>query len=1377
MGAMLFGISNEGIFAYAMTNQSVTAASGYRIYADSLTSASGVIKGDVSELQPDYKVSHVVLPDGNTSAAEEVSYSITESGDYTFEVVYEAVPEDKQVKINLDLASLQGKETTEEKISEKAEPEENVQSEKSQDTTSEIPITEETEIDSTAIEKAAKEAKEASKSEKLTLTVTLPEAEEKADASAETTAEQEATQTEGSISSQPLTSFVPSTLSNASQSTSPSTRSVMSESNSRASLGGYDYNSQKKWSTSDFTTQWMTASTWAMNYGQNPPPDTVQFTNVKSGNNSNGAFFRFGKQIGTTSSEAAWLQQGAAFSDITFDFTKSFALVGYMHVGDSFAGTVDGIDDINLQIDGGLTISFVPTGQIGTARKNAEGAMGAAYRLGAYGTLPNSIVCEFDTSTDDYYDIGDKRNFVISKGDIQKTGDYYYHSTKGAFNEVKGGDIFDLAKMVKDGGKGYQNIRHIGISMTGSDGFVSSSSNTSPRVAMGTESKRTLRYEIQYDGSSQTITFSIKEYAGDVVLKDISLNVSSLLSKVPDKKMNLVFTYGAAYLNISNYIQAGTGYFSDATTNGGSGQIDIFAKELYVNPDLKITDTKIKWLANPTGVVQDNGTNVAYNNGTDYSNRQYWPVAGDRIYAQFSFVPSTDIMPQPSSTQRGTLKLRVADLKITDENGTEIQGLKIGSTSLYIRNNNNNIPTWTTYNSSSGISISGKSAIDVRVQLNLPQLDVGSSYTGYRVSGNIYGDFTVGGSNATYQVSLMTVNNKYISVSRNPMFINFNGVNYYDNVRIVKTSDNISELKNITNGGNKNAKGDKTSLHFGAGYRPMSNADYYPMYQDRSGTGTNQYDVDQVNIKSATMDNLSTVTTETNVQYNKSYSVDMSKDTRYIIEYSINDSVYSSKPSNLTNNASRGQATGKRIIWTSDNVQVKNNLEFYALSVTMTKEDFKGFDPNGNNNAPFYQNIAKNASAKLFRTSDYNFTNLLNGNYSIVSGIGAAGHQKVQQALNTPGTQVEVPLQITLDGKNVQFNVKLTIADSTPKIVSNGENNSITNQSATKIIFDKENYTVSATFKLANADNTSIDLSQLKWDDVKDKIKVALYKKNGPQSQASKDKYYRWANKSEATNNGKTGTNTKLDLPVVLKYNNNGTFTVTYTLLNNNTSTPDENWVQKRWEDGAEWKILAWTDSNKPSKDYSKLDDSSTDNIAINEILADVPTVTTTIELIEKNSGNLPQTMFTISNVQLNDGGNELSDKRNTTTVSLESTGEVSEQAFKSAQHDYYYEVRVNESNNDSQSRPYSTLTQKSTKKTINATYLKYISNTNSYSDIVNTDTLLGSIAYPSNKSLPQSIRFGMRADKPTNIASDEDFLGLTSFKFVRKSLSGGANP
>lgn len=1351
--ALMLGISSEGIQAYAMTNQSITAESGYRLYADSLTSTSGIIKGDVTELLPDYEISSVILPDGNTSSAEEVNYSITSSGDYTFEIIYETTPEDKQAKVNLNLATLPIQQITEEEsITTVTEIEENVYAEN----------TSETQTEAKSIDEVAKEVQEVKKSEKLTLTVTLPSEE-----------------TTEMIKKQQELQHVPDKTQSVTNDVVTTSRSLSTSENvdisTFSSFGGYDYNSTKTWATSDFKTQWMTASNEHMNYNTDPGIDSVLNDTLQSSNNETyGAMFRFGKKLGTTTDQAFWLQQGSAFSDIRFDFTRDFALLGYMRIGDSFGAPIDSIDSTDIKIDGGVTISFIPESNIETARNNARMAKGAAYRLGAYGTLPNSIILEYDTSTDDYYKTNDWRNFSIGKDSIQNTGDYHYASSGNAFPILNDGDIYDLA--IERSGTHYQNISHIGISTTDTSCYVPNSNEASRRMVMGSNNTGLIPYQIQYVASDQIIHFTVQDANGDSDVRSVSMNVSKLLNRLSSsnkQQMRLAFTYGAAYQDVGTFVSSNSGYFS---STGGSGQIDIYANELYVNPDLQASSTKVKWLENGTRVVTDSNTYVAYNNASNYSDRKYWPVAGDRVYAQFNFTPTTNIMPQPTSTQPGKLKLRVSDLKITDNSENVIQGLSINSTPIYIRNNGNSNPSWNTYNSSSAITVSGTGTIDVRVELKLPTLATDSSVTDYYVSGTVYGDYTVGGSSITYQIPLMSENKEKIAVSRNPMFINFNGYSYYDSVRIIKSSENISVLKNITNGGSKDVTntGDKTSLHYGSGYRPMSTGgDYYPMYQDRSGTGNKEYDLKEVNIQSASMDNLDDINIEDNVMYGQEYSVDKSKDTRYIIEYLVEDGDYSSKDSNLTQNKNRGKSTGKRIIWTGDNVQLKNGLEFYALPVTMTKDDFSGFNPNGNNNAQYYQKIAKEGTARLFRTSNYDFTDLLNGSYDTVSGIGLDGHKKIQLALENPGREVEVPLQISVDGSNVQFTIKLTIADSIPKVVSNVDENSITDETANKIIFGSENYTVSATFKLAEKDGNDINIADFKWNEVQDKINIALYKMNG--SGGNDDKFYRWANRNTADHMGMApGTqNPKLELPAKLTYNGDGTFNVTYTLWDKSDAMPTANWIKKEYEDGAQWKILAWTDTNGDDIKYGDLSDIDTDTLELNYRNVNSPSVTTTIHLIQKDTdGSLPESMFTISDVRLvddaqNDG--QLINKDPNTMISVTRISG----ADQNAQHDFYYTVEV--------ANTESVLTQKDTGKTINASYLKYNSSSQTYTDVTSNDKTLGKISYNqvtvNSEIIPSSIRFGMKASKPNNLISKTQFIGETSFKFVRYDISGGGTP
>lgn len=194
--------------------------------------------------------------------------------------------------------------------------------------------------------------------------------------------------------------------------TEPSSRSAVSVlsadstvapgTSTRATVGGYDFDAVKKWSTADFTNQLYYSSNTHMDNGGNPTNPYA--SSLKSSDTNNGAQFTFGQSLGINDRDAYWLQQGAAFSDITFDFEKDFALKGTMRVGNSFGASSDAVDDQNMVIDGGMTISFVHKDYKNQALSASRQAKGAAYRLGAYRVLPYTVVLEYDTGTDTYYE-------------------------------------------------------------------------------------------------------------------------------------------------------------------------------------------------------------------------------------------------------------------------------------------------------------------------------------------------------------------------------------------------------------------------------------------------------------------------------------------------------------------------------------------------------------------------------------------------------------------------------------------------------------------------------------------------------------------------------------------------------------------------------------------------------------------------------------------------------------------------------------------------------------------------------------------------------------------------------------------------------------
>ena len=1409
--ALMLGISSEGIQAYAMTNQSITAESGYRLYADNLTSTSGIIKGDVTELLPDYEISSIVLPDGNASSAEEVNYSITSSGDYTFEIIYETTPEDKQAKVNLDLPELTTQQSTEkESITTMTEIEENVNAEKTDETQTEVK----------SIEEVAKEVQEASKSEKLTLTVTLPIAEEKVQSTVE---QKESDSVE-------VGQNVPEETQSAINSITAGSESIETHSDISTYAmdgAGWDtefdyYGSRLNWTRqrfSQYTTYW--GSTAGMNYsGADQSLNSNGRTdNYRSGDNgyalatnSQTPTFRWG-YYNLHDDTYNWIQYSQGFSNITVNLRKDFALSGTMKIGNDFGyldssseGAKDGYAGIGanngLRADGGLTISLLPANQRDFIIKNSGNGLSGVQRLGAYGSFQNAIIMEYDVGHQNGYSsiTGDDRasfHVLNSSQEFQRVGDY-----KLDFSDLHGlgfgsGTNTNLYEKTKS--SRVASTPHIGISVTGRNGYVQSTDYSSTRRFifgrnnLDNSNYSSYNYKIEYEASTGKMFFSLKrantgtwEYMVSYVLPGNYRNKDYLVAT----------SFSGIYQHHTRFaVMGNNGYFNGAknanTTDIGRGQMELTIQGVYSQPDLKNLNNQVVFMSNNQGSLSEGTTSIrAYKNGYVNGNdsegikknkRKYFPLEGDKIIIQNQ--ADINALFNETETTVGNLKLTnlsFRDLQFVDSNGTSI-GIpsalnvsSIGKINISYYYSVDGGAKWLSCSktSSPNREISSVSEpLRWRIVIQLPNTKDVTDYINkqFWFKGETVITVSRGGSTASFNLPWVKENSNRVTFFSDPKDVSANNIST-NTARVINSNDT-----NVLYGNKTSNNIDAVSYGLKVWYNSeQAEVNYIPSDQQ-----TQSYEYKTFN---QILSNNGNATSGGNVNNS---SITLQNNARYIVTYSLYDSAFNdeSKLTTYTGNQDRSKASTKRVIWKSDNVLVQSGYEFYLEpEVELSLEDFEGFS-NSENKAEFYRKIANAANVSVFKTADANWTNLARTGTAVATTITGDGndHQKIIDLMDNPGTSDDITIRFQSSGTIVDKKVKVKFALDVPKVVSNIGGNSITDERATKIIFDKEDYTVSATFKLANADDTSIDLSQLKWDDVKDKIKVALYKKNGPQSQASNDKYYRWANNSQATNNGKTGNNTKLNLPVDLKYNNNGTFTVTYTLLNNNTSASDANWVQKKWEDGAEWKILAWTDSNKPSKDYSNLTNSSLDTINLNESDTNVPSVTTTIKLIEKNNGNLPETMFTISDVKLVDDANDdkqLINKDPETKISVTRI----DGANGNAQHDYYYEVEVAAANTDSSKRPYSVLTQSGTGENINATYMKYDTSKSLYVDILSTNKLLGKISYNpvvvNGESIPSSIRFGMKAVKPDNLSSKTEFIGTTAFKFTRKAISsGGATP
>ena len=247
-----------------------------------------------------------------------------------------------------------------------------------------------------------------------------------------------------------------------------------------------------------------------------------------------------------------------------------------------------------------------------------------------------------------------------------------------------------------------------------------------------------------------------------------------------------------------------------------------------------------------------------------------------------------------------------------------------------------------------------------------------------------------------------------------------------------------------------------------------------------------------------------------------------------------------------------------------------------------------------------------------------------------------------------------------LDGNTIKYNYRETIAQLTseypytvttmrliPKIYSSGAGTVTEETPKSKMIYEEEGFTISADFTLETGKET---VAQLLADnsDAEDgrgtELHIALYKA-GTEEAGENEVYDLW--KSNWNDSGSTGHEGKIDkMKIVPSGTNEREFTVTVEILGGNA-------IIKKWEDGAKYRIFAWTETNEANSPLGKeVSDSfssdPTDTNAINRT-RNIPSVTTTMYCIVKDGvGNIikyPKQVVMMDNVVSGDkkiySGNE----------------------------------------------------------------------------------------------------------------------------------------
>lgn len=1183
------------------------------------------------------------------------------------------------------------------------------------------------------------------------------------------------------------------------------------------------YGARLDWTRGQFannTTYFVSGN--GMNFNGNVALDDAM--NIRGDANSNVGLastsvptFRYGYQQNIWK-EKAWIQYSHGFSNITLDLSKDFAITGTLNVGSDF-GKLDSSsegaktnrhfgDGNGVNIDGGVTISLIPENQTSLIMQDAKNGLSGAFRLGAYGVFRNSIVMEFDTSTVQGYGSttgSPSDSFTIASSDGSKTYESEYGQTGDYSYEVQ--DIKNITghnwyntsfSNFKNNHSHVSSRAHVGISLTGRNGFVESENNATPRAIVGkNDSQETglFNYRIEYKNGK--LTFGLGKNANGWRYTTVTMN---LPENYKNKRYQLATSFGAVYQNWTYYTD-GTFFKNRITADQydgtlGTGQIELTLQGVYTAPSLDNVASQVAFAkTDGSGSLgtenNQNGYVNAYSGGyvengdsadEAMRKRRQFPVEGDTIIVQ----NNADVqslfngLNYAGNGQPITLKeITFKNVKFVDSSGTEISGTPPGlntnasGLSIQYYYSTDGGSTWTKASKSNknlNKSISdSNSPLRWRAVMRLPETTsvTNGTNTQFWLKGEVIVQLARSGNTITYNLPLYQQNNSRITFFSDPKDVGNNSLSK-ESARLISPGSNIKTLSGNGQGNSEN------SLSYGLYVKynsTQTTKPYNPSWEGQDST----YSYKSISeIRNSSSENRND---------SPDANVTLQEDTRYLVRYTMYDSQFNDSNGStrflpeLAKNPDRAKSVTTRVIWNSDHVKIQNGYEFYLESkVEMTPEELDGF-LTALDKGSYYRKIADKANVAVFQTANADWTNLANS--STISGNG--NHTALTNAINHPGTPYDIPIQFKNGGVTIEKTVSVVVKDDTPKVVSDTGGNTIGDQPTEKVIFDGEDYTISASFKLVDANGNSVaDDPDFSFDSIKDDIRVALYKQNGDIATNGRDSFYQWASGTEVGKGGKASASgpNKLKLPTEITngfvYNDDGTFTVTFQLLNDDGSK-SYNWIQQQWEDGANWRIYAWTDSNQPSKDYSNVKDSSTYKVPLDEKDSNVPSVTTNIQLIEKDNGNIPSSMFEISNVRLTEDPetNELINKDPKTTISVKRI----DGADNTAKHDYYYTVEVADTKTDASKRPYVQLTQASTGRGLWATYLRYDPAKNSYTDVTIDNKEIGKISYNTvvvnNETINSSVRFGMRANILKNLSDKQDFTGNTSFTFTRYSIGG----
>lgn len=211
--------------------------------------------------------------------------------------------------------------------------------------------------------------------------------------------------------------------------------------------------------------------------------------------------------------------------------------------------------------------------------------------------------------------------------------------------------------------------------------------------------------------------------------------------------------------------------------------------------------------------------------------------------------------------------------------------------------------------------------------------------------------------------------------------------------------------------------------------------------------------------------------------------------------------------------------------------------------------------------------------------------NSQNGNANLWSGGSAGG------AINTA---YRSELSAFTPVENYPY-MDLTL-HQIPKVLP--ETDTVMESEKDMLFYEGQAFTVTGTFNLESGKDTYDEIHR---DNANTEIKAALYKVNPPDDEGNYGDYAIWA-----TNEGAVQSHlNKVSAPTIQKVSDTK-FTVSYTILDNSGS------IANIWDDGAKYRVFAWTNSNGGVTGNSDFGQEG-DAFPVNDNITTIPSTTTTM--------------------------------------------------------------------------------------------------------------------------------------------------------------------